>query len=87
MSSKRPVGRYKMKTGKKYKPRDPRFDEMCGEFNSHAFKQAYSFIDDMKKDELEQLEKKAAKTKLVPKKQRLKRVIQRYVWIHNYIYI
>ncbi|ESO11555.1 hypothetical protein HELRODRAFT_166558 [Helobdella robusta] len=32
-------------------PRDPRFDDMCGTLNKHYFRQAYSFIGNIKVNE------------------------------------
>lgn len=42
---------------KKIEHRDPRFDERAGEFNEKAFKNSYSFIEEIRQKELDQLKK------------------------------
>ncbi|KAF8786536.1 ribosomal RNA processing protein 36 homolog [Argiope bruennichi] len=42
---------------KKKHHRDPRFDDLSGSFNSEEFEENYSFINDIKKREKEELEK------------------------------
>lgn len=37
--------------------RDPRFDERCGEFSEHAFGATFSFLDEMREKEKDQLER------------------------------
>jgi len=64
VTSKRPVGRFlQVVQPIKKKSRDPRFDELSGKFNQDSFDKAYSFLDDYRKDEMEQLKKKMGKIK------------------------
>ena len=62
MSSKRPVSKFKqvIPVTKKVS-RDPRFDDLSGKFNENMFEKAYSFLDDIRSQEKEQV-KKAIKT-------------------------
>lgn len=63
---------------KKNIPRDPRFDSLCGTYNEKAFKNAYSFLTEVKKNDLaalkEELNKNAEDPKAVKK---IKYLIQR----------
>lgn len=78
MSSKRP---FKMDNNvvavKKHVARDPRFDPLCGEFDKTTFTKDYNFINDLRKQEKNQLEKELTTAKDVDKKKNLKHVIQR----------
>lgn len=56
LSAKKPVSRLRTiveSTGPK--PRDPRFDPLCGHFNQGLFDKAYEFIDDYRKSEVEMI--------------------------------
>ncbi|XP_043460890.1 ribosomal RNA processing protein 36 homolog [Leptopilina heterotoma] len=59
-------------------PRDPRFDSLCGTYNEKAFKNAYSFLTEVKKNDLtalkDELNKNAEDPKAVKK---IKYLIQR----------
>ncbi|KAF0714234.1 Aste57867_3949 [Aphanomyces stellatus] len=66
MTSKRPVGRFReVMQVRKLKTRDPRFDNASGKLNDDLFKKSYAFLDEYKKDELEEVKKqlKHAKSK------------------------
>ncbi|XP_066599074.1 ribosomal RNA processing protein 36 homolog [Prorops nasuta] len=56
MSSKKPMFKIQQHLPlKRTVPRDPRFDSLCGTYNAKAFKNAYSFIDKMKENDLKAL--------------------------------
>jgi len=61
MSSKKTVKRYRDVVGvsadNKNEKRDPRFDNMCGEFDEKIHRDAYKFVDDIKAKELTDLKK------------------------------
>ena len=62
---------------KKNIPRDPRFDSLCGTFNQKAFKNSYSFLFEVKKNDLNTL-KEQLKNATDPKTvRRIKYLIQR----------
>jgi len=82
LSSKKPVSF--MRTSlvvKKHKGRDPRFDDMSGDLKPHLFDKSYAFLDELKTDELKDLKKANRKVKNKEEKEKLKRVIDRYVRI------
>ncbi|XP_013415257.1 ribosomal RNA processing protein 36 homolog [Lingula anatina] len=52
MSAKKPVGRFReIVSVKKKINRDPRFDDLSGEYSQTIFHQTYSFLDDLKSRE------------------------------------
>lgn len=59
--------------------RDPRFDENCGEFDRDQFKANYSFVNDIRDNELTELKKQLKRVGKgdVEEKRKLKLVIQR----------
>ncbi|XP_077137974.1 ribosomal RNA processing protein 36 homolog isoform X1 [Ranitomeya variabilis] len=64
MSSKKPVPYLrKVVPARKRMQRDPRFDDLSGEFKPDIFEKTYRFLDDIKKKEKETLEKKLQKTR------------------------
>eukprot|EP01118_Nematostelium_gracile_P018171 TRINITY_DN7999_c0_g1_i1.p1 TRINITY_DN7999_c0_g1~~TRINITY_DN7999_c0_g1_i1.p1 ORF type:complete len:278 (+),score=107.59 TRINITY_DN7999_c0_g1_i1:40-834(+) len=65
MSSKIPVTRFRVvvPNKQKFKSRDPRFSDLSGSFNENLFKHSYPFLDDYRKEELEELKKRAKKEK------------------------
>jgi len=78
MSSKRPVkiirdGVKKATTV----TRDPRFDDLSGEYSDTFFNKAYSFIGDVKQREKEKLEAKLKKESNPEKKQQLQFLVNR----------
>lgn len=77
-SSKKPVPRFReIIPVKKKHIRDPRFDSLCGTFNEKAFKNSYAFLNDMKENDLKNLQKEL-KTEEDPKRiKKIKYLIQR----------
>lgn len=58
VTSKRAVGRHKnILAIEKPTPRDPRFDSFSGTFNEELYKRAYSFLDERREAEIEDLKK------------------------------
>ncbi|XP_071079437.1 ribosomal RNA processing protein 36 homolog [Haliotis cracherodii] len=77
-SSKKPVSIYReVIPVKKRVSRDPRFDDMSGNYNEAIFKSSYAFLDDVKKREKEKLAKQLKKTKNDQKKKELQYLINR----------
>lgn len=77
-SSKKQVSRFReIIPVKKKIIRDPRFDSLCGTFNEKAFKNSYSFLTEVKENDLKNL-KKELKTEEDPKRiKKIKYLIQR----------
>lgn len=67
--------------GRRHARRDPRFDDMCGEYDPAMFQSAYAFIDELKTSEMEKLQKKLKKLKDPTKKAELQAKLGRYVSI------
>ncbi|KAJ9071104.1 rRNA biogenesis protein rrp36 [Entomophthora muscae] len=64
ITATRPVGRFRQVVDLPSKNiRDPRFDHFCGKFNEDLFKKSYHFVEDVKKQELEDLKHTIKKTK------------------------
>jgi len=61
----------------KRRHRDPRFDNLSGKFNEDMFQKSYSFVDDMKKDELKMVKKKFKKARNKEEKSSLHKLLQR----------
>ncbi|GAB5372055.1 hypothetical protein AAMO2058_001632900 [Amorphochlora amoebiformis] len=79
LSSKKPVSRFRqIMQRKKFKPRDPRFDENCGALNPKMFRKAYSFVDDIKSEELRVMNKMMKKTRSKNNKSALKDAINKH---------
>ncbi|XP_066503580.1 ribosomal RNA processing protein 36 homolog isoform X2 [Hoplias malabaricus] len=57
--------------------RDPRFDDLSGEFRPETFKQTYKFIDDIRKQEAWIVKKKLKNVKSEGKKEQLKFLLKR----------
>ena len=56
VTSKKPVSRFiQVVKPEKKTARDPRFDHLSGNFDQAGFDKAYAFLDDYRKDEVEQL--------------------------------
>ncbi len=81
MSSKRPVpllGNEKFKAKESSTTvRDPRFDPKCGEFNAAKFKENFSFVADIKANELNELRTQLKDSKDPKEIKKLKYLIQR----------
>lgn len=68
------------KTKADSRPRDPRFDSNCGEFDRDKFKEDYSFVDEMREKEAAELTQQLKKFKRddqTEEKQKIKLVLQR----------
>lgn len=78
ISAKKPVS-FLRKVGSFKEPilRDPRFDDLSGEFKPEVFRQTYKFINDVKQREAEMLKKKLKKVKSNAKKEELKSFLKR----------
>ena len=75
-TSKRPVGRFReVITVAKTKARDPRFDALCGKFNADLFSKAYSFLEQYKDSEIDELKIQVKKMKNRTKAVELKTVL------------
>ncbi|XP_015179234.1 PREDICTED: ribosomal RNA processing protein 36 homolog [Polistes dominula] len=78
MSTKKQVPRFReIIQVKKNRPRDPRFDNLSGEFNEKAFKHAYSFINEIKEENLATLKNELKKTEDPKEIKKIKYLIQR----------
>ncbi|EGD75375.1 hypothetical protein PTSG_06452 [Salpingoeca rosetta] len=58
------------------KARDPRFDSKCGTLDEQQFQQAYGFLDEKRKAEMKQIQKRLKKVKNAERKQELQRLLQ-----------
>lgn len=78
ISSKKPVSRRRnvIPVPKKI-IRDPRFDNLSGEYNEQFFKKAYSFIDDVKEKEKRILKKRLKKAKDPEKQEKIHYILKR----------
>merc|ERR1719242_1750240 len=81
MSSKKTVKRFRdvvgLSAALKSEKRDPRFDNMCGEFDEKIHRDAYKFVEDIKSKELDVL-KDELKTENEPERiEQIKYLIQR----------
>lgn len=81
MSSKKTVKRLRdvvgLSTDIKAEKRDPRFDNMCGEFDEKIHRDAYKFVDDIKSKELRVLKDELVNENSPEKVKQLKYLIQR----------
>ncbi|KAI7791037.1 ribosomal RNA processing protein 36 homolog [Triplophysa rosa] len=62
---------------KKNISRDPRFDDLSGEYKPEVFHQTYKFIGDLREQEMQMVRKKLKKAKSVEKKEELKALLKR----------
>lgn len=80
MSSKHPIKIQKeIVQVKKQKPRDPRFDPLCGNYDEKIFKSNYKFVNEVRKNERDRLKKELAETEDEKQKKKLTYLIQRMV--------
>lgn len=78
LSSKKPVPFLrKVVPLKKMVSRDPRFDDLSGEFRPDVFKQTYKFIGEIRHQEAQMVKKKLKKVKSDSKKEELKALLKR----------
>jgi ribosomal RNA-processing protein 36 len=79
MTSQRPVGRFM----KVFEPgrdpastrRDPRFEEASGEFNNVFFSKSFSFVDEMRENEVKTVQEALKKEKSQKEKDKLRKVL------------
>ncbi|KAM3675781.1 ribosomal RNA processing protein 36 homolog [Ammospiza maritima maritima] len=78
MSAKKPVPflRQVVPVRKKVQ-RDPRFDDLSGEYKPDIFMKTYSFLDSIKKQEKEMVQKQLKKCQNVEQKEKLQRLLNR----------
>eukprot|EP00076_Gallus_gallus_P007127 XP_003640938.4 ribosomal RNA processing protein 36 homolog [Gallus gallus] len=57
--------------------RDPRFDDLSGEYNPEIFMKTYSFLDTIKKQEKEMVQKQLKKCRNVEQKEKLQQLLNR----------
>ncbi|KAG8430292.1 hypothetical protein GDO86_018042, partial [Hymenochirus boettgeri] len=78
VSSKKPVSFLrKVVQAKKQIRRDPRFDDLSGEYKPEVFEQTYKFLDVIKKQEKEMVQKKLKKVRDPDLKDKLEQLAQR----------
>lgn len=78
MSAKRQVTRFREVIPiKKQELRDPRFDSLCGTYDEKHFKKAYSFLNQVKENDLKALQKELKITKDPKTIKKIKYLIQR----------
>ncbi|XP_049321878.1 ribosomal RNA processing protein 36 homolog [Astyanax mexicanus] len=78
MSAKKPVPFLrKVVPTKKMVSRDPRFDDLSGEFRPDVFKQTYNFIGEIREKEAEMVKSKLKKVKSEAKREELKSLLKR----------
>ncbi|KAK0182851.1 hypothetical protein PV327_000943 [Microctonus hyperodae] len=78
MSAKKPVSRLMQAIRvKKHTVRDPRFDSLCGTYDEKIFKSAYSFLDEVKKNDLKKLKEELKATEDPKTIKKIKYLIQR----------
>ncbi|XP_033102854.1 ribosomal RNA processing protein 36 homolog isoform X2 [Anneissia japonica] len=78
MSSKKTVSRFREVIPVANKiARDPRFDDLSGEFKEEAFNQNYSFLKDVRKHEQEEILKEIKRAKNAEKQVQLQNLLQR----------
>ena len=57
--------------------RDPRFDDLSGTYNEALYEKSYSFLNDIRKDELNSVKKQLKKSKNKERKEKLHKLLQR----------
>ncbi|KAM4772438.1 ribosomal RNA processing protein 36 homolog [Rhinophrynus dorsalis] len=78
LSSKRPVPFLrKVVQARKEMRRDPRFDDLSGEYKPEVFEKTYRFINDVKKKEKELVQKKLRKVRDPQMKEKLEQLLKR----------
>nr|XP_009484722.1 PREDICTED: ribosomal RNA processing protein 36 homolog [Pelecanus crispus] len=80
MSAKKPVPflRQVVSVTKKVQ-RDPRFDDLSGEYKPEIFMKTYSFLDSIKKQEKEMIQKQLKKCRNVEQKEKLQQLLNRMI--------
>ncbi|ELT98078.1 hypothetical protein CAPTEDRAFT_116803, partial [Capitella teleta] len=77
-SSKKPVSRFREVIQVKKKViQDPRFSDLCGTYDETFFKKSFSFIDDIRVRERNELQDQLAKSKDPEEKEKIKYLLNR----------
>uniref|UniRef100_A0ACB8GA50 Uncharacterized protein n=1 Tax=Sphaerodactylus townsendi TaxID=933632 RepID=A0ACB8GA50_9SAUR len=58
-------------------PRDPRFDDLSGEYNPEVFEKTYAFLNDLRKKEKEVVQKQLKKCRNVEQQNKLQQLLKR----------
>ncbi|XP_062461713.1 ribosomal RNA processing protein 36 homolog [Pezoporus occidentalis] len=78
MSAKKPVPFLRQVVSVRKKVhRDPRFDDLSGEYKPEIFMKTYSFLDSIKKQEKEMIQKQLKKCRNVEQKEKLQQLLNR----------
>ncbi|XP_042305029.1 ribosomal RNA processing protein 36 homolog [Sceloporus undulatus] len=78
ISAKKPVSFLrKVVLVKKKVPRDPRFDDLSGEYKPEVFEKTYGFLNDIRKKEKEIVQKQLKKSKNVDQQTKLQQLLKR----------
>lgn len=78
ISSKKPVSQFReVVQVKKYVPRDPRFDSLCGTYDPKQFKKNYAFINKIKENDIKNLKKELTRSRDPKQIRKIKYLIQR----------
>jgi len=76
MTAKKPVTRRRTVFNiEKKKIRDPRFDDISGEYHEDNYKINYSFLNQMREDEINDMKMQLKKTKDAERKEKIKKAI------------
>ncbi|KAL8185225.1 UNVERIFIED_CONTAM: hypothetical protein K2H54_043446 [Gekko kuhli] len=62
---------------KKKVSRDPRFDDLSGEYNPEVFEKTYAFLNDLRKNEKEVVQKQLKKCRNVDQQNKLQQLLKR----------
>ncbi|KFP71278.1 Ribosomal RNA processing protein 36, partial [Acanthisitta chloris] len=78
MSAKKPVPFLRQVVSVRKKVhRDPRFDDLSGEYKPEVFMKTYSFLDSIKKQEKEMVQKQLKKCRNMEQKEKLQQLLNR----------
>ncbi|XP_037963644.2 ribosomal RNA processing protein 36 homolog [Plutella xylostella] len=86
MSSKKPVSMIRevpTKIVHKKEVRDPRFDSLCGEFDKKQFSQDYSFLSDLRLNDIKSIRAELKQTDDPEREIKLRRLLQRLTEQHR----
>ncbi|KAJ7341198.1 hypothetical protein JRQ81_005030 [Phrynocephalus forsythii] len=78
ISAKKPVSFLRqVVSAKKKVPRDPRFDDLSGEYKPEVFEKTYGFLNDIRKKEKEMVQKQLKKSRNTEQKNKLEQLLKR----------
>eukprot|EP00127_Corallochytrium_limacisporum_P007358 Clim_evm10s248 gene=Clim_evmTU10s248 len=77
-SRKRPVGPRQVVEVVKKRNRDPRFDDLSGVLHKDQYQKAYSFLDNLRAEEIEELRKSLKKEKDPVQRERMSSILSKY---------